>query len=80
MDVRGTYFGRTGYIPRGWGLSPGGDCRVAVIRHCYHQLILVEILARDGVGCIFSSFLRPNSKRIHFCSKEAKEILSTTLV
>ena len=45
-----------------------------------HQLILVEILARDGVGCIFSSFLRPNSKRIHFSSKVAKGILGTTLV
>ena len=31
MDVQGTYFGRTGYVPRGWGLSPGGDCRVATI-------------------------------------------------
>ena len=33
MDVRGTYFGRTGYVPHGWGLSPGGDCRVAQNRY-----------------------------------------------
>ena len=45
-----------------------------------HQLILVEILARDGVGCIFSSFLHANSKRIHLSSKEAKAIFSKTLV
>ena len=50
------------------------------IAHSSHQLILVEILARDGVGCLFSSFLRANSKRIHFSSKEAKNIFSITLV
>ena len=50
------------------------------IAHSSHQLILVEILARDGVGCLFSSFLRANSKRIHFSSKEAKKIFSITLV
>ena len=52
----------------------------ASIGHSYQILILVEIFARDGVGCIFSSFLRATSKRIHFTSKEAKEIFSTTLV
>ena len=62
------------------GLGPKLSQKLDPIPHRSHQLILVEILARDGVGCLFSSFLRPNSKRIHFSSKEAKNIFSITLV